>query len=191
MTLFYNIIWIIIYWMTRIIYSGRLVNLCLLSKDLMNFEPPYRKCWLRPAVVFGGNKQERMFKKCIHFWRYLGFEVVHYYHCSLVFAQWLPCCLYKLDNNVVHILNHSLFCWPMLGWVGDVPIQWKVKMWVASVSFALINQLNGQKSSHKASTKHSSNLPFVTYAHQLYSSRPVSCIVQDADRTNFIPIGPN
>ena len=32
--------------MARIIYDGQLVNLCLLSKDLLNFEPPYRKCWL-------------------------------------------------------------------------------------------------------------------------------------------------
>ena len=34
--------------MARIIYGGQLANLCLLSKDLLNFEPPYRKCWLRP-----------------------------------------------------------------------------------------------------------------------------------------------
>ena len=33
--------------MARIIYGGQLVNLCLLSKDLLNFEPPYRECWLR------------------------------------------------------------------------------------------------------------------------------------------------
>ena len=32
--------------MARIIYGGQLVNLCLLSKDLLNFEPPYRECWL-------------------------------------------------------------------------------------------------------------------------------------------------
>ena len=57
-------------------------------------------------------------------------------------------------------------------------------MWVASVNFILINQLNGQKSSCKAN----SDLPFVTYAHQLYSSRPLSCIVQGADGINFIPV---
>ena len=38
--------------MARIIYGGQLVNLCLLSKDLLNFEPPYRKCWLRPCPNF-------------------------------------------------------------------------------------------------------------------------------------------
>ena len=34
--------------MVCIIYGGQLANLCLLSKDLLNFEPPYRKCWIRP-----------------------------------------------------------------------------------------------------------------------------------------------
>ena len=38
--------------MARIIYDGQLVNSCLLSKDLQNFEPPYRKCWLRPCSKF-------------------------------------------------------------------------------------------------------------------------------------------
>ena len=40
--------------MARIVYGGQLfphpVNLCLQSKDLMNFEPPYRKCWLLPWI---------------------------------------------------------------------------------------------------------------------------------------------
>ena len=36
--------------MACIIYGGQLLNLCLLSKDLLNFKPPYRECWLRPCV---------------------------------------------------------------------------------------------------------------------------------------------
>ena len=37
--------------MACIIYGGQLVNLCLLSKDLLNFEPPYRKYWLCPWIL--------------------------------------------------------------------------------------------------------------------------------------------
>ena len=37
--------------MVHNIYDDQLANLCLLSKDLLNFEPPYRKCWLRPCIV--------------------------------------------------------------------------------------------------------------------------------------------
>ena len=41
--------------MVHIIYGGQLfsqvVNLCLLNKDLLNFKPPYRKCWLHSCAT--------------------------------------------------------------------------------------------------------------------------------------------
>ena len=38
--------------MVRIIYGGKLFSqvVNVLNKDLLNFEPPFRKCWLHPCT---------------------------------------------------------------------------------------------------------------------------------------------
>ena len=70
--------------MARIIYGSQLANLCLLSKDLLNFEPPYRKSWLRPCLSM--HVVKLLHKNTLSSWRFTLFE---FWYCIDTYLQYI------------------------------------------------------------------------------------------------------
>ena len=75
-------------------------------------------------------------------------------HGRCVVSNWLTNTVGVGDNDLLYVLDHGGFVGPVLSWVGDIPLWWKLESGMAPCCFPLVDHLDRQKVANQRSTKH-------------------------------------